>query len=63
MKKIINLINNFFIKIVLALFYFFAIGLGSLIYKLTKKPVFSANSYWNDSSSEQPNLKYFDSPY
>ncbi len=63
MKKIINLINNSFIKIVLVLFYFFAIGLGFLIYKLTKKLVFNPNSYWKDFSPEQPNLKYFDSPY
>lgn len=63
MKKIISLINNIFIKIILCIFYFFVIGLGSLIYKLTKKPVFNPSSYWKDPSPEQSNLRYFDSPY
>lgn len=63
MKKIINLINKFFIKIVLVIFYFLAIGLGALIYRLTKKQVFNPNSYWYNFPPKQPNLKYFDSPY
>jgi len=59
----IKILNNFFISIILFLFYFFIIGLISVIYKLFKNNKEKADSYWQDSSPDNFDLKYFKSAY
>jgi len=59
----IKILNNFFISIILFLFYFFIIGLISVIYKLFKNNKEKADSYWQDSSPDNFNLEYFKSAY
>jgi len=61
-KKLIRTVNNIFISIVLTLFYFFIIGLISIIYKLFRKNRAKTNSYWQDFSAKEPDLD-FKSPY
>jgi len=63
MKKIVNKINNVFIKVVLIIFYFLIIGLAALIYRLLKKEKKQTESYWQDFPQEKPDINYFRSPY
>jgi len=62
-QKFIKKINNFFINIILFLFYFLIIGLGALIYGFFKKRNKEANSYWQDYPQKELGLDYFKSSY
>jgi len=61
---IVRKINNFFILLILAVFYFSIVGMTALFLKLVtivskKKNV----SYWEDASDKKFALDYFKSPY
>ena len=62
MKRLVRLINNYFIKIVLFVFYFVVIGLGSLIYHLSKKN-YQKDSYWENPPKKPLDIEYFQSSY
>lgn len=62
-QEFIKETNNIFIKIILFVFYFFIIGLGSIIYKIFKPKQNKTDSYWQDSSPDNFNLDYFKSAY
>lgn len=59
----IKILNNFFINIILFLFYFFIIGVISIFYKLFKNNKEKRNSYWEDYKAGKSDLEYFKSAY
>jgi len=58
LKNLIKRLNTFFIRVVLALFYFLIIGFISLIYRLFKKAKKNKNSHWKDISTASFNLSF-----
>jgi uncharacterized protein YqhQ len=63
LKNLIKKLNAFFIRLILALFYFLIIGFISLIYRLFKKAKKNKNSYWEDVSTTSFNLNDFKLSY
>ncbi len=64
MKKFTNLLNRFFISIVLFLFYFLIIGISSIIHRimnlLGKQ---DKDTYWSEDFKKIYSKEYFSSPY
>ena len=64
MKKLTKLVNNFFIDIILFLFYFLVIGFASIIYKfIYLLGKHNKDSYWIEGLKKNYSKEYFSSPY
>ncbi|OGH11896.1 MAG: hypothetical protein A2857_02225 [Candidatus Levybacteria bacterium RIFCSPHIGHO2_01_FULL_36_15] len=64
-RRITRIVNNFFIAIVLFIFYFVAVGLSFLIYKTMTifKKSEKKESYWEDVGDKNLGDNYFSSSY
>ena len=63
LKNLSKTLNNYFILIVLLVFYFPVIGIAFVFFKLFSQDKKSADSFWNIPKTESLDKRYFESPY
>ena len=63
LKKVSKTLNNYFVLILLFVFYFPAIGTAFIFFKIFTLNKKTQDSYWNISKKSNFDKKYFNSPY
>jgi len=63
LKKISKALNNYFILIILFVFYFPVIGIAFVFFKIFSAQKKNSDSYWVIPKHSQFDKKYFESPY
>lgn len=61
-RELSKTLNNYFILIVLFIFYFPVIGIAFVLFKIFSKHK-NTNSYWIAPKNPQYDKKYFESPF